>query len=197
MTAGERTDTARDEVEAEISQPGLGELREAVANHLRRLPLRGSLRQDGIAGLNSAVSSVPDGMASGILAGVNPIYGLYACMVGPIAGGIFSSSQLMIVATTSAASLSAGQALGGLQAEARDSALFVMVVLIGALQILSGLLRMGQLTRFVSYSVMTGFIIGIAILTILSQLPTAPRKSKRRSWSARRNSRTSVTWWTR
>ncbi|HET7394790.1 MAG TPA: SulP family inorganic anion transporter [Candidatus Binatia bacterium] len=172
MTAGERTDTARDEVEAEISQPGLGELREAVANHLRRLPLRGSLRQDGIAGLNSAVSSVPDGMASGILAGVNPIYGLYACMVGPIAGGIFSSSKLMIVATTSAASLSAGQALGGLQAEARDSALFVMVVLIGALQILSGLLRMGQLTRFVSYSVMTGFIIGIAILTILSQLPT-------------------------
>jgi SulP family sulfate permease len=173
MAAGERTDTAQtDEVETEVSQPGLGELREAVANHLRRRPLRGSLRQDGIAGLNSAVSSVPDGMASGILAGVNPIYGLYACMVGPIAGGIFSSSQLMIVATTSAASLSAGQALGGLQAEARDSALFVMVVLIGALQILFGLLRMGQLTRFVSYSVMTGFIIGIAVLTILSQLPT-------------------------
>ena len=86
MTAGERTDTAQtDEVLAEVSQPGLGELREAVANHLRRLPLRGSLRQDAIAGLNSAVSSVPDGMASGILAGVNPIYGLYACMVGPIA----------------------------------------------------------------------------------------------------------------
>jgi SulP family sulfate permease len=104
--------------------------------------------------------------------GVNPIYGLYACMVGPIAGGIFSSSRLMIVATTSAASLSAGQALGGLQAEARDNALFVMVVLIGALQILFGLLRMGRLTRFVSYSVMTGFIIGIAVLTVLSQLPT-------------------------
>lgn len=63
MTAGERTDTAQtDEVLAEVSQPGLGELREAVANHLRRLPLRGSLRQDAIAGLNSAVSSVPDGM---------------------------------------------------------------------------------------------------------------------------------------
>jgi SulP family sulfate permease len=47
-----------------------------------------------------------------------------------------------------------------------------MVVMIGALQILFGLLRTGQLTRFVSYSVMTGFIIGIAVLTILSQLPT-------------------------
>jgi sulfate permease, SulP family len=170
----ERTDIAQtDEVETEVNQPGLGPLREAVANRFaRRLPSGASLRDDGIAGLNSAVSSVPDGMASGILAGVNPIYGLYACMVGPIVGGIFSSTQLMIIATTSAASLSAGQALGGLQAEARDSALFIMVVLIGALQVLFGLLRMGQLTRFVSYSVMTGFIIGIAVLTILSQLPT-------------------------
>jgi SulP family sulfate permease len=100
------------------------------------------------------------------------MYGLYACMVGPIAGSIFSSTRLMIIATTSAASLSAGQALSGLQAEARDNALFLMVVLIGALQILFGLLGAGRLTRFVSYSVMTGFIIGIAVLTILSQLPT-------------------------
>jgi SulP family sulfate permease len=111
-------------------------------------------------------------MASGILVGVNPIYGLYACMVGPIAGGIFSSTQLMIIATTSAASLSAGQALGNLSGEARDNALFLMVVVIGALQVLFGLLGTGRLTRFVSYSVMTGFIIGIAVLTILSQLPT-------------------------
>ena len=161
-----------DAEEPEVNQPGLRELREAVANHLGRLRGGASLREDGIAGLNSAVSSVPDGMASGILVGVNPIYGLYACMVGPIAGSIFSSTQLMIIATTSAASLSAGQALGSLQGEARDQALFLMVVLIGGLQILFGLLRLGQLTRFVSYSVMTGFIIGIAVLTILSQLPT-------------------------
>ncbi|HEX7175675.1 MAG TPA: SulP family inorganic anion transporter [Pyrinomonadaceae bacterium] len=165
--------TPTSDIEPEVNQPGLRDLREAVANHLRRrLPGRASLRDDGIAGLNSAVSSVPDGMASGILVGVNPIYGLYACMVGPIAGGLFSSTRLMIIATTSAASLSAGQALGGLQGEARDSALFLMVVLIGALQVLFGLSRTGQLTRFVSYSVMTGFIIGIAVLTILSQLPT-------------------------
>ena len=169
----ETTQESDVEPEVEVNQPGLRELREAVANHLgRRLPSRASIREDGLAGLNSAVSSVPDGMASGILVGVNPIYGLYACMVGPIAGGLFSSTQLMIIATTSAASLSAGQALGGLQAEARDNALFLMVLMIGALQIVFGLLRTGKLVRFVSYSVMTGFIIGIAVLTILSQLPT-------------------------
>lgn len=165
--------TQTPEVEIEVNQPGLRELREAVANHRgRRFPSRASLRDDSIAGLNSAVSSVPDGMASGILVGVNPIYGLYACMIGPITGSLFASTQLMIIATTSAASLSAGQALGGLQAEVRANALFLMVLLIGALQILFGLLRTGKLIRFVSYSVMTGFIIGIAVLTILSQLPT-------------------------
>src|ERR1041384_4829909 len=94
------------DVESEVNQPGLRELREAVANHIaRRLPSGVSLRQDGIAGLNSAVSSVPDGMASGILAGVNPIYGLYACMMGPIAGGFISSTRLMFAPTTSASPL--------------------------------------------------------------------------------------------
>ena len=157
----------------EVNQPGLSELREAVQNSLpTRLPGSSTLKRDAIAGLNSAVSSVPDGMASGILVGVNPIYGLYACMAGPIAGGLFSSTQLMIIATTSAASLSAGQALGGLQGADRDNSLFLMVILIGVAQAIFGLLRLGRLTRFVSFSVMTGFIIGIAVLTILSQLPT-------------------------
>src|SRR5215218_5412643 len=103
---------------SEVDQPGLGELREAVATRARRklpdlagLPRGAALREDGLAGLNSALSSVPDGMASGILAGVNPIYGLYACMVGPIVGGIFSSTSLMVVATTSASALAAGQTL--------------------------------------------------------------------------------------
>jgi SulP family sulfate permease len=165
--------TQPSDIHPEVNQPGLRKLREAAANTLSsELPKKGSLRRDAVAGLNSAVSSVPDGMASGILVGVNPIYGLYACMVGPIAGGIFSSTRLMIVATTSAASLSAGQALGGLQGESRDAALFLMVILIGVLQMAFGSLGLGRLTRFVSYSVMTGFITGIAVLTVLSQLPT-------------------------
>jgi SulP family sulfate permease len=165
--------TLTSDAEPEVNQPGLSQLRAAVATQARRhLPGGATLRQDALAGLNSAISSVPDGMASGILAGVNPIYGLYACMVGPIAGGIFASTQLMIIVTTSASALAAGQALGNLPQPARDNALFVMVILIGVFQIAFGLLGLGRLTRFVSYSVMTGFIIGIAVLTILSQLPT-------------------------
>ena len=113
-------------VEPEVEQPGLSRLREAVANYLEpRLPQSGKLRQEVVAGLTSAIGNVPEGMADSLLVGVNPIYGLYASIMGPLIGGIFSSTQLMMVATTSATSLAAGQALINLPAEQRDNALFV------------------------------------------------------------------------
>ena len=156
----------------EFNLPGLTFLREAVANYLRIDPGSRSVRRDGLASLTIALSAVPDGMAAGVLAGVNPIHGLYACMVAPIVGGILSSTQLMIVSTTSAAALMAGQAMADAPSADRAALLFTMVVLIGIFQVLFGLLGLGKLTRFVSYSVMTGFVIGIAVLTILTQLST-------------------------
>lgn len=160
-------------VQPEIEQPGLSRLREAVANAARkRLPGRKSILQDGLAGLNSTLGSAPDGMSNGILAGVNPVYGLYATMIGPFVGAFFTSTQLMIINSTSAAALAANQALTGLTGEQRDRSLFLMVVLIGVFQIVLGLMRAGQLTRFVSYSVMTGFLTGVAGLMVLSQFPT-------------------------
>jgi len=157
----------------EIEQPGLSRLREEVANAAsKRLPGRKSILQDGLAGLNSTLGSAPDGMANGILAGVNPVYGLYASMIGPFVGAFFTSTQLMIINATSAAALAANQALIGLTGEQRDRSLFLMVVLVGVFQIVLGLVRAGQLTRFVSYSVMTGFLTGVAGLMVLSQFPT-------------------------
>jgi SulP family sulfate permease len=77
----------------------------------------------------------------------------------------------MIITTMAAASLSAAQALGDLQGEARSDGLFAMVILIGLFQLAAGLLRLGRLIRFVSYSVTTGFLSGVSVLLILNQLP--------------------------
>ena len=55
-----------------------------------------TLRQDAVAGVPGTIASVPDGMASAVLVGVNPAYGLYASMAGPIGGGLAVSTRLMV-----------------------------------------------------------------------------------------------------
>ena len=51
------------------------------------VPRRATVKQDLVAGVPGAISSVPDGMAAGVLAGVSPVHGLYASLFGPIGGG--------------------------------------------------------------------------------------------------------------
>ncbi len=160
--------------QAKVRRLGLGMdlLRLAISAVRRGLPGPKVLRNDGVAGLTVTISSVPDSMANALLVGVNPIYGLYANMVAPVVGGLLASSRLMIINTTSAAALVAGQSMLGFSAEDRPDALFLMVILTGIIAVAMGLLGLGRAVRFVSLSVMTGFIAGIAIALILTQLPT-------------------------
>jgi sulfate permease, SulP family len=166
-----RTESSSD-VRTDAVLPGMRELREAVANARRHLPKPASLRHDGVAGLSLAVANVPDGMANAVLVGVNPLYGLYATMIGPLVGGIVSSTRLMVITTTAAASLTAGQSLAAGDVSDPTRALFALVLLVGVFQILFGALGLARLTRFVSYSVTTGFLAGVSTLLILSQIPT-------------------------
>ncbi len=123
-----------------------------------------------MAGLPGAISSVPDGMASAVLVGVNPVHGLYASFAGPLAGGLTSSTQLMVITTTTAAALAAGSAVSGVASDQRPEALILLTVLAGLVMVAAGLLRLGRYTRFVSHSVMTGFLTGVAVNIICGQL---------------------------
>lgn len=154
----------------EVNLPGSSVLREAVATHE---PKAASIARDGVAGLTVAVSQVPDAMAESALIGVNPIHGLYAAIIAPIVGGLLSRTGLMVVSTTSAAALVAAEALADVPVAERPASLFLMVSLAGVIMMVFGWLRLGRLTKFVSFSVMTGFLAGIAVLLVLSQLPTA------------------------
>lgn len=133
-------------------------------------PRKKDLRADVLAGLPGAISSVPDGMATALLAGVNPAYGLYASFSGKIGGGLSTSTKLMVVTTTTAASLAAGSALSDIAPENRDSALITLTILAGVVMIVAGLLHLGRYIRFVSRSVMLGFLTGIAVNIIFGQL---------------------------
>ena len=134
-------------------------------------PDRDQIRPEALAGLPGAIGSVPDGMAASVLAGVNPIHGLYASMVGPIFGGLFASTNRVVVTTTSAAALAAGSVMVNLDPMDRPAALFLLTLMAGGLMIVAGALRLGRYVRFVSNSVMTGFLTGVAANIVFSQIP--------------------------
>lgn len=129
-----------------------------------------TFRADALAGLPGAIGSVPDGMAASVLAGVSPIHGLYASFVGPIAGGALAGTQLMVITTTSAAALAAGSAIADFDPEQRTEALLLLTILAGGFMIAAGLLKLGRYTRFVSHSVMIGFLTGVAANIVFGQV---------------------------
>jgi sulfate permease, SulP family len=143
----------------------------AAGRWLRSIrPERAHLRADLVAGLTGAVSGLPDGMASAVLVGVNPAQGLYASFTGRITGGLSSSTRLMVITTTSAAALAAGSALQSVPSAQRPAAVPLLVVMVGIVLVAAGLVRLGRYTRFVSHSVMTGFLTGIAVNIVCSQV---------------------------
>jgi sulfate permease, SulP family len=146
-------------------------VRAAWSTARTRLPTRRTIRADLFAAVPCAMAGVPDGMAASVLVGVSPVHGLYASTAGPIAGGLTTSTELMLVTTTSAAALAAGSALAGTSSEDRPGALTALTLMAGALMIVAAALRAGRYTRFVSHSVMTGFLTGVAANIILGQIP--------------------------
>lgn len=142
-----------------------------VKTHFGTLvPRRENLVADLTAGLTIAVVNIPAGLATGILAGVNPVYGLYPMIYATPVGALFTGSVFMNVSVTSAMAVAIAEVMGSYSGAAIGEALFTLTLLVGAIELLLGLLRLGELTRFISNAVMTGFLAGIAVTIILGQL---------------------------
>jgi SulP family sulfate permease len=135
----------------------------------RQLANRTTARDDAMAGLVLGVESVPDGLASGLLAGVNPVAGLYGYLFGMVGGALFTSTAFMAVQATGAMSIIVADVdLGGRDDPARS--LFTLTIVTGLVMVVAGLLRLGRFLRFVSNSVMTGFVTAVGVNIVLGQL---------------------------
>ncbi|NWO09444.1 SulP family inorganic anion transporter [Chromohalobacter salexigens] len=126
-----------------------------------------NIRPDLLSGLVVALALIPEAIAFSIIAGLDPKVGLYAsfsiCVITAIVGG----RPGMISGATGAMAL----LMVTLVAEHGLQYLLAATLLTGVLQILSGYLKLGALMRFVSRSVVTGFVNALAILIFLAQLP--------------------------
>ena len=129
-----------------------------------------TIKEDAVAGVVLGVESIPDGLAGGLLAGVNPVYGLYAYMTGTFTGALFTSSTFMAVQATGAMAIVVADVQAVQSPENGDTALFTLAVLTGVVMLLAGLLKLGSLLRFVSNAVMVGFISAVGVNIILGQL---------------------------
>ena len=131
---------------------------------------RDTLGKDAVAGLVLGVESVPDGLAAGLLAGVNPLAGLYAYLFGTIGGSFFTGSAFMAVQATGAMAIVVADVPAVHSADDPARALFTLSVLTGVVMLAAGLLRLGSVLRFVSNAVMVGFISAVGVNIILGQL---------------------------
>ena len=136
-----------------------------------RLPVRrDTLREDAVAGLVLGVQSVPDGLATGLLAAVNPLSGLYAYLVGTGSGALFTGSSFMAIQATGAMAIIVADVPSVHDGSNPARALFTLSILTGIIMLAAGIFRLGSALRFVSNAVMVGFISAVGVNIILGQL---------------------------
>lgn len=126
-----------------------------------------NVRGDLLAGLVVALALIPEAIAFSIIAGVDPKVGLYASFCIAVLTSIFGGRPGMISAATAATAL----LMVTLVKEHGLPYLMAATVLTGVLQVVAGLAKIGNVMRFVSRSVMTGFVNALAILIFMAQLP--------------------------
>lgn len=137
---------------------------------------KGSVQSDVFSGLTVALALVPEAVAFSFVAGVSPIVGLYGafmmCLITSVLGGrpgmISGATGAMAVVMVNL--VLEGNAMGPEGTQLGVQYLFFTLLLVGALQSLAGIFRLGKFIRMVPRSVMMGFVNGLAIVIFLSQL---------------------------
>ncbi|HEY2251136.1 MAG TPA: SulP family inorganic anion transporter [Planctomycetaceae bacterium] len=125
---------------------------------------------DAMAGLTVAAVAVPQAMAYALIAGIPPQYGLYTAIVMTGIGALFDSSKQLINGPTNAISIAVLSAVVGFSdPDDRIAAVVLLAFMVGGVQLGITLLRLGDLSRYISHAVIVGFTLGAATLIVLDQ----------------------------
>ena len=127
-------------------------------------PGKQCIKNDVLSGLTVALALVPEAVAFAFVAGVEPIIGLYGAFIMGLVTAVIGGRPGMISGATGAMAV----VMVSLVAQHGVEYLFATLLLTGAIQIMAGVLRLGKFIRMVPYSVMLGFVNGLAIVIFLS-----------------------------
>ena len=128
-------------------------------------------RADAVAGITVAAVAVPQAMAYAMVAGLPAEYGLYTAIVMTAVGAIFDSSRQLINGPTNAISIALLSAIALVEGQDQKiQAAVLLAFMVGVIQLGITLLRLGDLTRYISHSVIVGFTAGAGSLLVLDQL---------------------------
>ncbi|WP_162417934.1 SulP family inorganic anion transporter [Cyclobacterium roseum] len=130
------------------------------------MPKEANLKDEVLSGLTVALALVPEAVAFSLIAGVSPLVGLYTAFIIGLITSILGGRPGMISGATGAIAV----VVVALIAQHGVEYLFAAVVLMGLIQILVGVLKLGKLIRLVPHPVMFGFVNGLAIVIAMSQL---------------------------
>lgn len=135
---------------------------------------------DIIAGLTVAIVGTPQAIAYAIIAGVDPRYGLYACIVPVIVAALMGSSRFLIAGPTNTVSMIifstmstltiSGIAVSQFPDDQKIGLVFLIAIIAGTIQVLLGIAKAGSLLNFISHSVIVGFTAGAGILIGFNQI---------------------------
>ncbi|MEN3027875.1 MAG: sulfate permease [Aquificaceae bacterium] len=129
---------------------------------------------DLIAGLTVAVVLVPQSMAYALIAGLPPVYGLYAASIPVIVAALFGSSAQLATGPVAIVAFLTFVSLSGFAKPGEEKFIelaILMAFLVGLIQLLLGVFRLGFLVNFVSHSVIVGFTNAAAIIIMTTQVP--------------------------
>ncbi|MFK5958145.1 MAG: SulP family inorganic anion transporter [Lutibacter sp.] len=135
-----------------------------------------NIRNEIFSGVTVALALVPEAVAFAFVAGVDPLVGLYAAFMVGLITSIFGGRPGMISGATGALAVvmvtlvAKGNEMGNPDENLGLYYLFATVILMGIIQVLAGLLKLGKFVRLIPHSVMMGFVNGLAIVIFLSQL---------------------------
>ena len=135
-----------------------------------------NIQNDVLSGITVALALVPEAVAFAFVAGVDPLVGLYAAFMVGLITAIFGGRPGMISGATGALAVvmvslvSEGNAMGTPSENLGLYYLFLTVILMGLIQILAGVFKLGKFVRLIPHPVMMGFVNGLAIVIFLSQL---------------------------